>query len=248
MAQEPTDCQPLEGLALNCDIEDDVDSSTLESAAESNSQPENLTATCADGNCKSDLEEPELFMPHSCAHCQKIMVKWPIDGNSSRVQRLPYSNKQAYRAWKDGCRLYGFLLELSKKPDSYYLLDNEEESFRVAHSTQEFIEKMVAQIEPNMRRGVLELVRRLQRPFSLVCFTRPGGPIDAPRLQFRGRLGRSQSHNFYHYAEAGNFSEIHYVTVLIAYSKSWCAPFPRQTLQQKCWLQDCLRISPQVVR
>jgi hypothetical protein len=229
MAQEPMDIQPLEDLAINCDIEDDADSSTLQTAAKSSPEPEGSTATWADEKYKGDLEEPEAFVPHSCAHCQKIVVNWPIDGESSRVQRLPYSNKQAYRAWKDGCRLYGYLLELSKKPSDPYLNSSEKGPISVAMSAQEFVETLVAQIGDDMRRGVLELVSRLQRPFSLVCYTRTMSDSQ-PSFRLWGRLGRSQSHLIFAYVETGNVSETRYETLLNDYSKSRCSSFPRQTL------------------
>jgi hypothetical protein len=51
-------------------------------------------------------DESRPFVPHSCSHCQKIIL------TRSSLKRLPYSEVQAHRTARDGCILYIHILDL----------------------------------------------------------------------------------------------------------------------------------------
>ena len=129
------------------------------------------------------------FVPHSCGHCQKIVVTKHNDW-----QRLPYTQLKAHLAAKDGCKLCAHLTKLYSLYKPFHYIRREK---------QEFIEKLVLQIEDDVRQGVLRFVSDLRRPYSILryAYSRLG------RISFR--IGWQDSGQFNITADPGNLRKAH---------------------------------------
>ena len=89
----------------------DNEAVSLSSAGMSNPLPSgrNPLKGTAEKKPKAFRSEPEPFVPHTCRHCQKIVVKAE---NAFRQQKLSISIFQAHRAAKDGCEVFAMLCTL----------------------------------------------------------------------------------------------------------------------------------------